>query len=63
MTPQFADLLAARYIQNMEDQDSQIVRIMDLYDTKQDKAVSLKATIDARFEDIKLNYKTLSEYS
>ena len=64
MTPQFADLLAARYIRELEDnQTSTIATIMDLYDTNSDKFGAMKALLDGRMRDCRLNYQTLGEYS
>ena len=57
MSVQFADMLAARYIRGLEDKEtSQIATIMDLYQTKLDKFTGLKAVLDARTRDCRLNY-------
>ena len=64
MTAQFADLLAARYIRGLEDQEmSQIASILDLFQTKRDEFSALKAVLDAPTRDCRLNYQTLGEYT
>lgn len=64
MTVQFADLLAAKYIQKLEDsKKSKIYTIMDFFETKKDNFSAMKALADSNIKNVFLNYSTLNAYS
>ena len=64
MTVQFADLLAAKYIQKLEDpKKSKIYTIMDFFETKKDSFSAMKALADSNIKNVFLNYTTLNAYS
>ena len=64
MTVQFADLLAAKYIQKLEDsKKSKIYTIMDFFETKKDNFSAMKALADSNIKNVFLNYTTLNAYS
>jgi hypothetical protein len=64
MTVQFADLLAAKYIQKLEDsKKSKIFTIMDFFDTKTDNFTAMKILADSNIKNVVLNYTTLNAYS
>jgi len=62
MSANYADMLAARYIQKLEE-NSKIVTVMSLFDTKKDGFAAMKNLADASMENVSLNYTTLSAYS
>ena len=63
MTVQFADLLAAKYIQKLEDsKKSKIYTIMDFFETKKDNFSAMKALADSNIKNVFLNYSTLNAY-
>ena len=64
MTVQFADLLAAKYIQKLEDsKKSKIFTIMDFFETKKDNFSAMKTLADSNIKNVYLNYSTLNAYS
>lgn len=62
MKPKYADMLAAKYIKGME-QDSHIVSIMELFDTKKDGFKAMGALGETDLKNVHLNYTTLSDYT
>lgn len=64
MSQQFTDLLAARYIQRLEDKEAaHISKIMDFFDTKRVGFEAMQALGDAKMEDVCMNYQMLSNYN
>ena len=61
MNQQFADLLNARYIQELEGHS--IAKVMDLFDTKKDSFASMDKLEKAEMKNVSMNYQMLAEYN
>ena len=62
MTQQHADILAAKFISELESEDYKIVRIMSFFDSKTDNQEALRLLHGASLRDVYLNYQTLSDF-
>ena len=63
MTRQFTDILAAKYIRNLENkEDHKIFRVLDLFDTNKDRKGVIRTMNNCQMDDISMNYQTLASY-
>lgn len=62
MTAQFTDILAAKYIKKVEENDS-IFTIMDFFSTNRDSFKAMDTLSKAAMYNVRLNYTTLPNFS
>ena len=61
MTPNFADLLAAKYIKKIEE-TSEIFKLMDFFSTNSNGFKAMRSLCEVDLNSIYLNYQTLKQY-